>query len=93
VVARAKLPGITPHTLRHTLGSAAVSGGETLAMTGAILGHANHRSTSLYAHMQHDPARLAADRAVGPIAVALGGHSDAQVVPFGYSQKTSKSVR
>lgn len=72
VVARAGLPGVTPHTLRHTIGSAAVSSGETLAMTGALLGHANARSTSIYAHMQQDPARRAADRVVGPIATALG---------------------
>ena len=53
----AKLPGVTPHTLRHTLGSAAVSAGETLAMTGAILGHSNARSTAIYAHVQRDPAK------------------------------------
>ena len=72
VVARAGLPGVTPHTLRHTIGSAAVSSGETLAMTGALLGHSNSRSTGIYAHMQQDPARKAADRVVGPIAAALG---------------------
>lgn len=74
IVARAGLPGVTPHTLRHTIGSASVSTGETLAMTGALLGHANARSTSIYAHMQQDPARRAADRVVGPIATALGAH-------------------
>ena len=30
----AELPGVTPHTLRHTLGSTAVSSGESLKMTG-----------------------------------------------------------
>jgi integrase len=64
-------PDIVLHTLRHTVGSAAVSGGESLAMTGAILGHANHRSTALYAHIQNDPARQAADRVIGRIAAAL----------------------
>jgi integrase len=68
----AKLPGVTPHTLRHTIGSAAVSNGETLAMTGALLGHASQQATSIYAHMQQDPARRAADRVVAPIATALG---------------------
>lgn len=82
VVARAGLPGVTPHTLRHTLGSAAVSTGETLAMTGALLGHANARSTSIYAHMQQAPARSAADRVVGPIAAALSGKPAAEVVPL-----------
>ena len=62
VVKLANLPGVTPHTLRHTIGSAAVSSGETLAMTGALLGHANQQSTSIYAHMQQDPARRAAER-------------------------------
>ena len=80
VVARAGLPGVTPHTLRHTIGSAAVSSGETLAMTGALLGHANARSTSIYAHMQQEPARRAADRVVGPIAMALGTQKAADVV-------------
>ncbi len=82
VVARAGLPGVTPHTLRHTLGSAAVSSGETLAMTGALLGHADNRSTSIYAHMQQDPACRAADRVVGPIAAALEGKDAADVVPW-----------
>jgi integrase len=76
------LPGVTPHTLRHTIGSAAVSSGETLAMTGALLGHADNRSTSIYAHMQQDPARRAADRVVAPIATALGLQAPADVVPL-----------
>lgn len=80
VVARAGLPGVTPHTLRHTLGSTAVSTGETLAMTGALLGHATPQATSIYAHMQQDPARRAADRVVGPIADALGVKPNAEVV-------------
>ena len=79
---RAKLPGVTPHTLRHTIGSASVSSGETLAMTGSLLGHVNQLSTSIYAHMQQDPARRAADRVVGPIAAALGLREAAEVVEF-----------
>jgi site-specific recombinase XerC len=66
--------------LRHTIGSAAVSSGETLAMTGALLGHADNRSTSIYAHMQQDPVRRAADRVVGPIATALGVQKIAEVI-------------
>ncbi len=83
----AKLPGVTPHTLRHTIGSAAVSTGETLAMTGALLGHANQHSTSIYAHMQQDPARRAADRVVGPIATALGVQSSAEVISLPLDRK------
>jgi site-specific recombinase XerD len=75
VVAKAELPGVTPHTLRHTMGSTAVSTGEALALTGAILGHANARSTALYAHVQNDPSRRAANRVSGKIAAALAGKS------------------
>lgn len=70
---RAKLPGVTPHTLRHTIGSTATSTGEALALTGAILGHANPRSTAIYAHVQTDPSRQAAERVSAKIAAALAG--------------------
>lgn len=71
-IKRADLPGVTPHVLRHTLGSAAASAGEALLMVGSLLGHANARSTAIYAHISHDPARMAADRVTAPIAEALG---------------------
>lgn len=71
-IKKANLPGVTPHVLRHTLGSAAASSGEALLMVGSLLGHANARSTAIYAHVSHDPARLAADRVTGPLAEALG---------------------
>jgi integrase len=68
----ADLEGVTPHTLRHTLGSTATSNGESLALTGAILGHANTRSTAIYAHVQYGPMKRAAERAGAHIAAALG---------------------
>jgi len=73
VIERAQLPGVTPHTLRHTLGSTATSSGEALALTGAILGHANLRSTAIYAHVQHDPSLEAARRVETLLASALSG--------------------
>jgi integrase len=81
-IALANLPGVSPHTLRHTLGSSAISVGETMAMTGAILGHANPRSTAIYAHVQRDPAAQATARAVEPIAAALGGSRKGEVIPI-----------
>ncbi len=69
----ANLPGVTPHTLRHTMGSTAVSTGEALALTGAILGHANMRSTAIYAHVQNDPSKRAVERVSKKIAAALVG--------------------
>lgn len=72
-IQKAKLPGVTPHTLRHTMGSMAISTGEAMALTGAILGHANPRSTAIYAHVQTDPSRKAANRVSKKIAAALAG--------------------
>ena len=73
IIRKAELPGVTPHTLRHTMGSTATSTGEALALTGAILGHANMRSTEIYAHVQNDPSRRAANRVTKRIAAALAG--------------------
>lgn len=73
IVKKAELPGVTPHTLRHTVGATATSNGEALALTGAILGHANLRSTMIYAHVQHDPSVKAANRVGRRIASALAG--------------------
>ncbi|WP_174301974.1 site-specific integrase [Caulobacter sp. S45] len=62
------LEDVTPHTLRHTMGSHAVSVGLSLPLTGAILGHTNPRSTQRYAHIQRDPVQEAATRAVAAFA-------------------------
>ena len=55
------------------MGSTATSTGEALALTGAILGHSNPRSTAIYAHVQTDPSRQAAERVSAKIASALAG--------------------
>ena len=55
------------------MGSTAISTGEALAVTGAILGHANPRSTAIYAHVQNDPSKRAANRVTKRIAAALAG--------------------
>jgi hypothetical protein len=38
-----------------------------------MLGHANPRSTSIYAHIQADPSKRAANRVTKRIAAALAG--------------------
>jgi len=47
--------------------------GQASALTGAILGHANPRSTAIYAHVQNDPSKRAANRVTKRIAAALAG--------------------
>jgi integrase len=86
ILRKAALAGVTPHTLRHTIGSTAVSSGEAFALTGAILGHANPRSTAIYAHVQHDPSRRAADRVSKKIAEALSGNPS----PRGGARRAAK---
>lgn len=73
IVKRAGLTGVSPHTLRHTMGAMATSSGEALALTGAILGHANLRSTMIYAHVEHEPSQRAANRVSDLIASAMAG--------------------
>lgn len=76
-IEKADLPGVSPHTLRHTIGSTAISSGEAMALTGAILGHSNPRSTAIYAHIQHVPSRKAAIRVSDTIALALSNTAPA----------------
>lgn len=64
---------VTPHVLRHSLGSLAAGYGEALLVIGAVLGHANPRSTAGYAHIARDPAQRAADRVSATIGAALEG--------------------
>lgn len=83
IIARAGLGSdVTPHTLRHSVGSLAAGSGEALLIIGAVLGHANARSTQVYAHVSHDPARRAADRVSSAIGAALDGKPAAPVVPM-----------
>lgn len=81
IIARAGLgPDVTPHVLRHSVGSLAASSGESLLIVGAVLGHANPRSTAGYAHVAVDPAIQAADRLSNVIGAALAGAMDTKVV-------------
>jgi site-specific recombinase XerD len=53
-----------------------VSGGASLPLIGALLGHSNPATTARYAHLHFDPQRAAIERAG---AVITGGKS-AEVV-------------
>lgn len=78
---RAKLPTETTlHTLRHSIGSLSASSGESLLITGAILGHANPRSTAIYAHVSADPAKRAADAVSRTVHAAMSGKPKAEIV-------------
>ncbi|MBX9663870.1 site-specific integrase [Novosphingobium sp.] len=54
ILQRADLGKLRIHDLRHTFASHAAMSKETLPMIGRLLGHANHQSTALYAHLDDE---------------------------------------
>jgi integrase len=67
----AGIAGLRLHDLRHSYASQLVSGGASLALVGALLGHSNPITTSRYAHLMRDPLRAATEK-VGAVIAAAG---------------------
>ena len=74
------LPKLRLHDLRHSFASLGLARGDALPVIGAILGHADVKTTSRYAHLADDPVRQAADGISKSIHAALSGNSPATVV-------------
>jgi integrase len=68
----AGITGLRIHDLRHSFASQLASGGASLPLIGALLGHSNPTTTARYAHLFDDPMRAATER-VGAIISAAGG--------------------
>jgi integrase len=75
----AKIEGLRLHDLRHSFASQLASGGASLPLIGALLGHSNPKTTHRYAHLFDDPLRAAVEK-VGA-AVTAAGKPGADVVP------------
>jgi len=60
-------PTLRLHDLRHSYASLAVMNGETLYMTGKLLGHRHAGSTQRYAHLSDDYLLEAAERVAAAI--------------------------
>jgi hypothetical protein len=67
----AGISGLRIHDLRHSFASQLASGGASLPLIGALLGHSNPTTTARYAHLFQDPQRAAVER-VGAIVGAAG---------------------
>jgi integrase len=65
----AGLEDVRIHDLRHSFASIAVSGGASLPIIGALLGHSDSATTQRYAHLNDDPLK-AASEAVGNVISA-----------------------
>ncbi len=70
-----KASGLTDlrmHDLRRSLGSWQAAAGASLAIIGASLGHADLKSTQVYARLQLDPIRAAVNQATSAMMLAGG---------------------
>jgi integrase len=76
----AKLPGLRLHDLRHAYASVLASGGLSLPIIGALLGHTTPTTTARYAHLLDDPLREATER-VGSLWQSLSLGTSSEIVP------------
>jgi integrase len=75
----AGLSGLRLHDLRHGYASLLASGGLSLPIIGALLGHTSPATTARYAHLMDDPLRQATER-VGGLWQALSEGAKGAVV-------------
>lgn len=80
ICAAAAIKGLRVHDLRHSFASQLASGGASLPLIGALLGHASPATTARYAHLFDDPQRAAVEK-VGAIVTAAGKPAE-EPVPF-----------
>jgi integrase len=78
ILKAAGIHALRVHDLRHSFASQLASGGASLPLIGALLGHSSPATTARYAHLFLDPQRAAVER-VGAI---VDGATPAEVVPL-----------
>ena len=78
---QAGLEDVRLHDIRHSFASVAVGLGESLYMTGKLLGHSQAQTTQRYAHLADDPVKAATERVGAAIAGMMAGKSG-KVVPI-----------
>jgi integrase len=83
----AELADVRIHDLRHSHGGVAASGGDSLLVIGALLGHQNQSTTQRYAHLADDPVKASADRVSRQISAAMDG-GDGDVVQIDRKRRT-----
>jgi integrase len=71
VTRAAGIEGLRMHDLRHSYASQLASGGASLPLIGALLGHSNPLTTNRYAHLYRDPLKAATEK-VGAVIAAAG---------------------
>jgi integrase len=71
IKAKAEMPDLRLHDLRHSFASVAAARGDSLLMIGRLLGHVDPKTTSRYAHLGTDPIKAAAEGVADTIARAM----------------------
>jgi len=74
--ARAEIPDVRIHDLRHSFASRGAGDGLGLPILGKLLGHRSPATTARYAHLADDPLRLAAEEIASGIQSALDADRD-----------------
>jgi integrase len=69
--AKAALPSLRIHDLRHSFASEAINAGASLFLTGSVLGHRQAATTRRYAHLQSSPVRAIASSTAARIQSVL----------------------
>lgn len=78
----AGINGLRVHDLRHSFASQLVSGGASLPLIGALLGHSNPATTARYAHLFDDPLRAAVERVGAAVVAADSASAGSEPLPF-----------
>jgi integrase len=67
----ANIEGLRMHDLRHSFASQLASGGASLPLIGALLGHSNPKTTARYTHLFDDVQRDAVERVAAIHSAAI----------------------
>ena len=76
----AGFPTLRLHDLRHSFASIGLARGDALPIICAILGHADVKTTSRYAHLADDPVKRAADAISKSVQAAFATNPSAEVI-------------
>ena len=78
--ARAGIPDVRMHDLRHSYASIGAAAGLGLPMIGSLLGHTQAATTQRYAHLADDPQRAAAEEIGRRITEAMSQPVEHKVI-------------
>jgi integrase len=73
--------GLRIHDLRHSFASQLASGGASLPLIGALLGHSNPSTTARYSHLYDDPLRAAVEKVGAVVSAAAGQPAEVVKLP------------